>query len=192
MNIASLPKPLACSIAVVLLTATVLAQPERIILLRHAEKPADEADIHLSERGRQRAAALADWATNSPAWKTNDRPAAIFACKPTAKAPSLRSIETVTPLAARLSLRVQTQFFPKNFAPFARQILDDPALNGQTVVICWTRDELPQLAEAFGVAPGSVVCKSKTFDRLWVVTFRDKRAVVTRLPQKLLSGDAAR
>ena len=192
MNTASLPKPLACSIAVLLLAATVLAQPERIILLRHAEKPVDEADIHLSERGRQRAAALADWATNSPAWKTNNRPAAIFACKPNAKAPSVRAIETITPLAARLSLSVQTPFFPKNFAPLARQILDDPALSGKTVVLCWTRDELPQLAESFGVAPGSVVCKSKTFDRLWVVTFRDKRAVATRLPQKLLPGDSIR
>lgn len=192
MNIVPLSKPLACSIAVVLLVATVLAQPERIVLLRHAEKPADEADIHLSERGRQRAAALADWATNSPAWKTTDRPAAIFACKPTAKAPSLRAIETVTPLAARLSLPVQTPFSAKNFAPLARQILDDPALTGKTVVICWTRDELPQLAEAFGVAPGSIVCKSKTFDRLWVITFQATHAVATRLPQKLLPGDSVR
>lgn len=192
MNTASLPKPLASFIALVLLAATVLAQPERIILLRHAEKPADEADIHLSERGRQRADALADWATNSPAWGTNNRPAAVFACKPTAKAPSLRSIETVTPLAARLQLPVQTPFSAKKFAPLAQQILNDPAFNGKTIVICWARDELPQLAESFGVATGSVVCKSKTFDRLWITTLQDTRAVAVSLPQKLLPGDTVR
>ena len=192
MNIAPSQKVLAFSIALVLLAATALAQPGRIILLRHAEKPESEADIHLSERGRQRAAALADWAMHSPAWETNCPPAAVFACKPTANAPSLRSIETITPLAARLQLPVQTPFSAKKFAALARQILDDPALNGKTAVICWTRDELPKLAESFGVAPGSVVCKSKSFDRLWVVTFQDARAVATNLPQKLLPGDAVR
>ena len=30
---------------------TVLARPAQVILLRHAEKPPDESNVHLSERG---------------------------------------------------------------------------------------------------------------------------------------------
>lgn len=173
-----------------LFTATAAAQPARIILLRHAEKPANEADIHLSERGQQRARALAGWATNSPAWETNDRPAAVFACKPTAKAPSLRPIETITPLAAQLQLPVQTPFSAKNPAALARQILDDPALNGKTVVICWGRDELPQLAGGLGIKSGPGKWRKNVFDRIWLITFRDSTAGLSDLPQQLLPGDA--
>jgi hypothetical protein len=32
-----------------------LAQPAKVILLRHAEKPADPHELHLDERGRERA-----------------------------------------------------------------------------------------------------------------------------------------
>ena len=164
-------------------TAAASAQPARIILLRHAEKPANEADIHLSERGQQRAQALTAWATNSPAWGTNDRPVAIFACKPTPKAPSLRAIETITPLAAQLKLPVQTPFSARNAAALARQILDDPALKGKTVVICWVHDELPQLAQSFGVKSGGDKWKKNVFDRAWLITFQDSTAILSELPQ---------
>ncbi len=171
------------------LTAT--AQPARIILLRHAEKPADETEIHLSERGQERARALTAWATNSPAWGTNDRPAAVFACKPTLKAPSQRAIETITPFATRLQLPVQTPFSAKNYAALARQILNDPTLKGKTVVICWVHDELPQLAQSFGVKFGGDKWKKNVFDRVWLITYQDSGAVLNELPQQLLPGDTA-
>lgn len=172
-----------------LFTTAATAQPAQIILLRHAEKPADAADIHLSERGQQRAQALAGWATNSPAWKTNDRPVAVFACRPTPKASSLRAIETITPLALQLQLPVQTPFSAKNAAALTRQILDDPALKGKTVAICWVRDELPQLAKAFGVKSGGEKWKKNVFDRFWLLTFQNSTATLNDLPQQLLPGD---
>jgi hypothetical protein len=165
------------------------AQPARIILLRHAEKPADETDIHLSERGRERAQALTAWATDSPVWGTNDQPVAVFACKPTPEAPSQRAIKTITPLATRLGLSVQTPFSAKNYAALAQQILNDPALNGKSVVICWVRDELPLLAQSFGVKSGGKKWKKDVFDRVWLITFRDSVSVLNELPQQLLPRD---
>jgi len=168
------------------------AQPARIILLRHAEKPADETDIHLSERGQERAQALTAWATNSPAWGASNRPAAVFACQPTPKAPSLRAIETIKPLATRLGLPVQTPFSAKNYAALSRQILDDPALKGKTVVICWVHDELPQLAKSFGVKSGGEKWKKDVFDRVWLITYQDSAAVLNELPQQLIPGDTSK
>ena len=190
MTAASFLKTLAL-LTSLLFTTAATAQPARIILLRHAEKPADAADIHLSERGQQRAQALAGWATNSPAWKTNDRPAAVYASRPTPKASSQRAIETLTPLATRLQLTVQTPFSAKNYAALARQILDDPTLKGKTVVICWVRDELPQLAKAFGVKSGGEKWKKNVFDRFWLITFQNSTATLSNLPQQLLPGDTA-
>jgi hypothetical protein len=62
---------------------TVLARPARVILLRHAEKPPDESNVHLSERGESRARALAVFLTTKPAFVTNGLPAALFAPKVT-------------------------------------------------------------------------------------------------------------
>lgn len=166
------------------------AQPARIILLRHAEKPASEADIHLSERGRERARALAAWATNSPVWPTNEPPVVVFACQPTGQAPSVRAVETITPLAAQLRLPVQTPFAAKDAPALARQILDDPALKGKTVVICWVRDELPLLARSFGVKAGGGKWKKETFDRVWLITFQNASPVLTELPQTLAPAAA--
>ena len=175
-----------------LLTATAVAQPARIILLRHAEKPANESDIHLSERGQQRAHALAGWATNSPAWGTNDQPSAVFACKPTTKARSLRPIETITPLAERLKLNVQTPYPAKDPSALAQLILKDPALKGKTVIICWARDELPELAGCFGVKSGPVKWGKNVFDRFWLITFSGASPELKDRPQRLLADDASR
>jgi hypothetical protein len=101
----------------------------------------------------------------------------------------VRAIETVTPLAAQLKLPVQTPFSAKNYAALAQQIQTDPALKGKIVVICWPRDELPQLAKSFGVKSGGEKWKKDAFDRVWIITFQDSSVVLSNLPQQLLPGD---
>lgn len=167
-----------------------MTQPARVVLLRHAEKPANDEEIHLSELGQKRAHALASWATNCPAWQTNERPVAVFACKPTPKAPSLRSIETITPLAEQLQLPVQTPFPAKNPAGLAKQILSDPNLKGKTVIVCWGRDELPELAGCLGVRSGADKWGKNVFNRIWLVTYSGAGAELRDLPQQLLPEDA--
>jgi hypothetical protein len=57
--------------AVILLLAsvcvTIAAQPERIILIRHGEKPLDDDKSTLSPRGQERARALVSFLTGAPA-----------------------------------------------------------------------------------------------------------------------------
>src|SRR3989454_4116142 len=74
---------------------SVLAQPAEIILLRHAEKPPDESNVHLSTTGKERARALVQFFTNTPALTPNGLPVALFAARPLSRSHSRRPAETL-------------------------------------------------------------------------------------------------
>ncbi len=59
-------------------TATVVAHPAQIILLRHAEKPPHESSVHLSDRGHTRAQALVKFLSTGPVLGTNGLPEGLF------------------------------------------------------------------------------------------------------------------
>jgi len=168
------------------------AQPAQVILLRHAEKPADEWDVNLSTRGEARARALVSFFTNTPALLTNGLPVALFATRPTPHGHSRRTYETLEPLSKELNLPVESPYAAKDFYAQAQEILNNHDYAGKTVVVCWVHDYLPEMAEAFGVKPKPPAWKSKEFDRVWLITFRDKKASLRNLPQHLLPGDSRR
>ena len=186
-------KPARALILLLLLVAgTGLARPVRIILLRHAEKPPGESEASLSERGKVRARALAALLTTESVVATNGQPAALFAPKVTRTGRTLRPGQTLQPLGERLTLPVQTPYGARDYAALAKRILSDPALDGQTVVICWTHDYLPALAKALGVKPKPARWKASVYDRVWIVTYKGSKAVLSDLPQHLLPGDSTR
>jgi len=168
----------------------VLARPARVILLRHAEKPPDESHVHLSGRGESRARALVALLATKQVLGTNGSPAALFAPKVTSRGHSLRPSETLEPLAEHLKLSIQTPYGPSDYAALAKHVLSDPGLDGKTVVICWIHNFLPALAKALGVKPEPARWKSSVYDRVWVITYADHRAVLAKLPQNLLPGDS--
>ncbi|MCX6921647.1 MAG: hypothetical protein NT154_00275 [Verrucomicrobia bacterium] len=169
---------------------TATARPARVVLLRHAEKPPQEATVHLSERGQDRARALVAYFTNAPIFATHG-PLALFAPKYTKRGHSIRPYETLEPLARHFKLAVQMPYGPADYAKLAKHILTNPALNGKTVVVCWVHNDLADLARALEVKPKPARWKDDVYDRLWVITYKDHRALLTDLPQKLLPGDSA-
>jgi hypothetical protein len=171
---------------------SVLARPAEIILLRHAEKPQDDSNVHLSTIGKERARALVQFFTNTPALTANGLPVALFAARPLSRSHSRRPEETLGPLAKNLRLHILTPHTATECSALAKTVLNDPAYDGRTVVICWVHDYLPQLADALGVKPKSAPWKSNVFDRVWVITYRGKEGVLNDLPQRLLPGDALR
>jgi len=181
-------------IALLLLVGVQLAwaRPARIILLRHAEKPANESNVHLSRRGEERARALVTFLTTNPALTTNGLPAALFAPKITSRGHSRRAYETLEPLAKHLKLLVHTPYAADNYAALARHVLHDSEYDGKSIVICWVHDFLPELAEALGVRSGPDNWKKSVFDRVWVVSYREHRVSLASLPQNLLPGDSPR
>jgi hypothetical protein len=90
-----------------------------------------EADgIGLSAKGYERAAALA---FNSPV--TFGKIDHLFATQESAH--SDRPVQTITPLAAALNLKINSDFKDDHFQEIADHILDDPKYSGERILICW-------------------------------------------------------
>jgi len=118
---------------------TMVAQPAQIILLRHAEKPADPEDPHLSPAGVKRAERLVSFIMTDPVMSRFGSPVAVFATQSTKHGNGQRTQETVAPLARALKLPVQTPFLSKDYSALAKRILANPAYAGKTVLICWNQ-----------------------------------------------------
>ena len=187
--------PTLCSVrlflASLLLTVGQLgAQPAQIILLRHAEKPTDEAEVSLSPRGRERAQALVALLGRRSPYTTSAPVAALYATRVTKHDRSQRTGQTLAPSSQDLDLPVNTAFGSGEFASLASSILRNPSYRGRTVIICWAHGEIVQLAEALGVRPKPPPWKDKVFDRLWVITVTSSGATLREVPQRLLPGDS--
>jgi hypothetical protein len=165
-------------------TAPVAAQmrptgPATIVMIRHAEEPDDPNNPHLSKDGLARADRLVEFMTHDPAMIRLGTPAAIFATETTNDGNGQRTQETVAPLAKVLRLQVQTPYHGKDYDKLARRVMSDPTLAGKTVVICWNHEYLPELAAALGVTPEPSKWKGKVYDQVYVISYRDRRALLT-------------
>jgi hypothetical protein len=160
-----------------------------VVLLRHAEKPADEWALHLSDRGRERAQALVGFfqtnATVSPAGP----PEALIATRPTRRGHGQRPAETLEPLARALRLSIRRDWDAEDVKALATRMLDDPAWDGKRVVICWVHSLLPELARALGVKPKPAAWKEDVYDKVWLVQWKGGKARLKVVAQRLLPGD---
>src|SRR4051812_2923021 len=85
--------------------ASCYSHPAQVIIIRHAEKPDDGNELSL--RGEERAAALVPYFLKTGELLKFKTPVAIYAQRPKDADSSLRSIETVKPLADALHLKVK-------------------------------------------------------------------------------------
>ena len=171
------------AILMVLAQAQAPSRPAQIILIRHAEKPVDPADPHLSPAGVTRAAKLAAFLTTDPALVKFGPPVAVFATQTTKRDDGQRTQETVAPVAAALKLTVQTPFLGKEYAALAKMILSNRAFDGKTVVICWNHEVIPELTAALGVSPQPPRWKGSIFDRVYLIHYTAGRASLTELAE---------
>src|SRR5262249_35705980 len=128
--------------------------------------------------------------TTNRVFVSNGLPAALFAPELTPRGHARRPYETLQPLAERLHLPIQTPFPSKDFAALADKVLSDQALAGKTVVICWVHEELPALARKLGVKPEPEPWPADVYDRVWLITYHKRHAILTTLAQRLLPGDS--
>lgn len=167
--------------AACLLARAEINKPKQALIIRHAEKPQIAKDIHLSQRGFERAAQLPRL---FPA--QFDTPDFLFAAAPTKH--SNRPIETLTPLAQALRLRVNVRFGENDVRGLAGE-LSKADYAGRTVLICWHHGRIPDLSAALGVADPPV-WHEDVFDRVWKIQWTGDAAQLTDLPQHLLQGDS--
>lgn len=166
----------------------VMALPAQVILIRHAEKAGNG---ELSQKGQQRAQALVAYFKTNPAVLHFGTPVAIYAGAPVNGSGSVRSIQTVTPVAQALGLQLHTEFDRSQGAEMAAAVLQDPHYDGKMVLVCWSHADLADIASAFGVTPQPEAWDGNTFDRSWVIDF-NKSGVsgFSDIPQNVLPGDS--
>jgi hypothetical protein len=183
-----------------------LRQATKIMVIRHAEKPLNDPPPYgvtvkgerekesLIVLGWQRAGALAGFFA-----PTNDsfqdpslaRPQFIYASKPIRRNGSRRPIETITPLAEKLAIRINSNFSKDE----SKEMVEEAFLCSGVVLICWQHDFIPKIA--------SYILGNKTtapqdwpedrFDVVWVFD-RDtttNQYSFKQVPQNLLMGDWA-
>lgn len=122
--------------------------PGRILLLRHSEKTGKLDDIYLSKAGEKRAERLASYIP-----QVFGRPDFIYAAARSKR--SIRSMETVKPLAAALGIEVQYHIEDKDFKSLVTEIFSKSEYRGKTIVICWHHGKLPEIAALLGAPQGS-------------------------------------
>lgn len=183
---------LLCLFLALLSPSFAFATPNRIILMRHAEKPADDKAPDLSERGHERAAALPKLFASNAVLLQKPKPDFIFAMSPpvAAHGKSQRAVETVEPLAKSLGLEINKSYWHVDIEAMVREVLEDSAYDGKVILICWNHDQITEIAQDLGWKrapewPGNI------FDRFWVLDYsgNDLRAE-QNLPEHLLSGDS--
>jgi hypothetical protein len=180
-------------------------QATRIMVIRHAEKPVDppphgvtfegeREKESLTVRGWQRAGALVSFfapANGSFQDSSLAEPQFLFASKPTKRNGSKRPIETITPLAEKLAIRINSNFQKDE----EKEMLEEAFLCAGVVLICWQHEFIPKIANH--------ILKNKTtapqdwpedrFDVVWVFE-RDSASAqysFKQVPQNLLMGDWA-
>ena len=176
----------------------------KIMLIRHAEKPAKDGEPYgvtrngnhskesLEVRGWQRAGALATLL--APANRHFQHPALatprfLFASKALRRKGSRRSIETITPLARKLAIDINSEFARNDFESMVEAAIGCPGV----VLISWQHEYIPEIA-------AHILDDSKTapdwpedrFDMIWVFDRnRSGRYRMKQVPQRVLKGDSA-
>lgn len=116
-----------------------------------------------------------------------DRPTAVFAHNPGAE-DSMRSWQTVTPLASALNLEVDTRFTQRQVAELAAMV---SGIRGSTL-IAWRHEQIAEIVSHFGnVEPAPpALWPENRYDMVYVLTRNHNGGWNFRqLPQMLLAGD---
>jgi hypothetical protein len=149
------------------LSGLALASPQEVVIVRHAEKTTHHADPNLSQLGYQRAEALVSYIEQHPELK----PDAIYVQKPGKKHHrTLRPLETCEPLAKQLNLTI-VEWPVKKIADMVEKIKTKPTLNNKVVMICWSHNDIPEIAHDFGATAAPSSWSDKDFNSVWVIKF---------------------
>jgi hypothetical protein len=174
----------------------------RIMLIRHAEKPAPSGppfgitaaglrdSRSLIVDGWERAGALVelfdplDGKLRRPGLV---KPSRLFASDP-GRTGSRRPLETITPLSQRMRMPVHTPVKDKDTAAIAQILSATPG----SPLAAWPHQHIPAIAQSLGNVTPTPPAKwdPRRFDLVWVFTRRaDGGWDFKQVPQLLLAGD---
>lgn len=176
-------------LTLVIIGVSAFALPTRVMIIRHAEKPTDPTDPHLSPVGYQRAEALKNIFTLHPEYAVPRPPDKLFAAGYIPGESSLRSFETLVPLAAHLNLNISERWTSNESYKFGNELFYNREYDKAVILIAWKHSEIPQLARGLR-APCKSTWNFNTFDRVWLIDFSDGQITCKDVPQSVLPGDS--
>ena len=176
------------------------------MIMRHAEKPAKDGAPYgvtlegkpskesLQPLGWQRAGALANlFAPNSRMMQNSvlAKPQFLYASKPLLRKGSMRPLQTIMPLAEKLSVPINW-FYERNEI---EAVLEEVFACRGVVLMCWQREYIPAIA-SFILETNKGVPQEwpeDRYDMIWVFDLDRKSGTYKfrQIPQKLLKGDSA-
>jgi hypothetical protein len=181
-----------------------LPKAPRIMLMRHAEKPSkddvpfgvtlqgEHSKESLEVRGWQRAGALTQLFAPANGRLSNaslTRPKFLYASKPLLRKGSRRPMETITPLAEKLKIKIRSGFARSELDEMLEEVF---ACKGP-VLICWQREYIPEIAaQILGKSTGvPETWPEDRFDMIWVFDLNRSTGKYRfkQVPQRLLDGD---
>ncbi len=161
-----------------------------ILLIRHAEKPADAQDRTLTLAGQARAHAYVAYFQR---YSVGDNIITIDYLFAAANSPgSNRSTLTLAPLSAASGLPVDTRFEDRGYQLLADEIRNNGKYDNANILICWHHGQLLNLATALGAPPQSLptIWPNDVFCWLVQLSFDASGVCVARaLNQQLMVGD---
>jgi len=164
-----------------------MGYPKEILILRHAEKPADTSNENLATKGYERATALAYYLPAT--YGTIDH---IFATGIGPESNSKRPLETITPLAERLNKKVQDTFLKHQYTEMVSHILEDDTYTNTVIAIAWQHTDIESIANAFGAQKvPTTKWPEDCFNLVWKLTYDGNKGYnLEQIPQLLLYGDS--
>ncbi|MBC7755552.1 MAG: histidine phosphatase family protein [Bdellovibrio sp.] len=145
----------------------------KIVIIRHGEKPADNANTsdNLSCKGQNRALQLPAVLLKKMGKPDFTYVPALKLDKNTAHS---RMFQTVTPLAVKYDLIINSKYEANDYAAVAKSVQKKSG----SVLMVWSHSEMPDLASALGVNHPPK-WNGADFDSMWIVTYANGKTELT-------------
>ena len=181
-----------CSALLVVATAQEGPKNAVVLIIRHAENPANGHG--LSPRGEERAEAYKNYFLNFTVDSKRLEPNAVVVAADSKQ--SHRPRLTVEPFAKAAKLPIDNRFANKQPADLAAGLRAN--YQGKVILVCWHHGQIPDLLRALGAAPETLLPNGKwprdVYDWVIMVSFDENSRVIPestrRISEHLLQGDS--
>ena len=154
-------------------------EPLKVVIIRHGEKPIIGDNLNCQGLNR---------ATMIPSMIVSKFGVPSFSYVPALGMDSstkhARMFQTITPLAVKYNLTVNSQFNGKDSSGLVSDILKKHG----TVLVVWDHKSIVSIIHAFGIKNASLKWLDTDFDSIWIITFINGSAVLTKDRENLRPG----
>jgi hypothetical protein len=143
----------------------------KLVFIRHGERP-DDGD-NLTCKGFNRSLLL-------PAvlYKKFGKPANIYVPSVSGKDATkhARMFQTITPFAVKYNLAINSAYDEADYKHIGKALLKESG----TVIIVWEHNSMVSIVDYLGVQSSHLQWPDDDYDSIWIVTYRNGTAVLTK------------